>query len=363
MQFSCTQENLHRALTIVSHLATKNISLPILNNILIHADRGSVRLTATNLEIGVSCLLRGKVESEGSFTVSGKLFSDYVGLLPKDRVDVVLEDKALKITAPGAKTTIRGIPPEEFPLIPQVKRDSTFSVPGSALRSAIARVIFAAASDEARPEISGVLLVVHHKTLTLAATDSYRLAEQLVELPATAKDARIILPSRTLQEILRTLGDESVEISIDENQALFAYNDVEMTTRLIEGQYPDYTQIIPKEHQTTIEIGREDLVNAVKQASLFCKQGIYDVTLESDGEKTLTVRAANTQAGEYEKALTAKTTGAPVSIVFNYRYLLDGLGSLTSESAVLELGGPANPGLIRPQGMKQTLYLIMPIRQ
>ncbi len=363
MQFSCTQENLHRGLTTVSHLATKNISLPILNNVLIRAERGSIRLTATNLEIGVSCLLRGKVESEGGFTVNGKLFSDYIGLLPKDRIDVVLDDKALKITAPGAKTTIRGIPAEEFPLIPQVKRDNTFTVPGPALRSAIARVIFAAAADEARPEISGVLLVVHDKTLTLAATDSYRLAEQRVGLPTTAKDARIILPSRTLQEVLRTLGDEPVAISIDENQALFAYDDVEMTTRLIEGQYPDYTQIIPQEHQTTIEIGREELMNAIKQASLFCKQGIYDVTLESDGEKSLTVRAANTQAGEHEKVLTTKTTGEPVSIVFNYRYLLDGLGSMTSESVVLEFGGPANPGLVRPQGVKQTLYLIMPIRQ
>ncbi len=363
MKFSCTQENFHRGLSVVGHVATRNISLPILNNVLIRAERGAIRLSATNLEIGMSCLLRGKVEEEGAFTVNGKLLTDYVALLPKERVDIVLEDRVFKISAPGAKTTIRGIPAEEFPVIPTVKREQTIKIPGADLKIALARVIFAAATDEARPEISGVYASGHEKTLTFAATDSYRLAEHQVTLQNPTKDFRIILPHRTLQEVLRTVGDEPVEIAVEENQALFAYNDVELTTRLIEGQYPDYTQIIPREHTTTVEAGRDEFITAVKQASLFCKQGIYDVTLDCDGEKILVIRAANAQAGEHETSLPVKVKGSALSIVFNFRYLLDGLASLPGESVMLEFGSPASPGLLRPKDGAGSLYLIMPIRQ
>lgn len=363
MKFSCTQENLHRALSIVGHIATRNISLPILNNVLIRAEQGAIRLSATNLEIGVHCVIRGKIETEGAFTVNGKLFADYISLLPKDRVDVVLEEKTLHVTAPGAKTGIRGIPAEEFPLIPAVKREQLIRVPGAELKSAISRTLFAAASDEARPEISGVLLLVQDKVLTLAATDSYRLSEQKISLADAGKNVRVIIPNRTLQEVLRTLGDEPVELAVDENQALFSYDDVELTTRLIEGQYPDYTQIIPKEFETTIEAPREEFITAVKQASLFCKQGVYDVTLEADGGKRLVIRAANAQAGEHETELTVTTKGNGLTIVFNFRYLLDGLLSLGAETVTLELGSSASPGLLRPKGNQQSLYLIMPIRQ
>ncbi|MBI3115608.1 MAG: DNA polymerase III subunit beta [Candidatus Kerfeldbacteria bacterium] len=364
MKFSCTQENLNRGLSIVSHVATRNVSLPILNNVLIQAEPGSIKLSATNLEIGVRCLLRGKVERAGRFTVNGKLFADYVALLPKDRVDVSLDGTALHVTSPGSKTTIRGASADEFPVIPEVKRDHSMKVPGADVKAAITRVIFAAAADEARPEISGVLIQARDKTLTLAATDSYRLAEQRLDLPqAVGREAKVILPSRSLQEVLRTLGDEPVELILEENQALFAYDDVELTTRLIEGRYPDYAEIIPASHETTLEVGRGELINAVKQASLFCKHGVYDVTLESDGEKKLVVRAANTQAGEHETELTVKGTGGATSIVFNYRYLLDGLGAMPTDTVVLELGSSSSPGLLRSKGARGGLYLIMPIRQ
>lgn len=363
MKFSCTQENLHRGLQIVGHVATRNVSLPILNNVLLKAERGSLRLTATNLEIGVSCLVRAKVDQEGAFTVNGKLFADYVALLPAERIDIELEEKALVVTAPQAKTTIRGQPAEEFPLIPAVKRTKVIRLPGADLKAAITRTIFAAAADEARPEISGIFLGTHDQTLTLAATDSYRLAEQKLKLSGTIPDLRAIVPQRALQEVLRTAGDDPVEIAVEENQARFGYNDVELTTRLIEGQYPDYQQIIPRDHELTLEVTREEFVTAVKQASLFCKQGIYDVTLEVDGQRVLRIRAANAQAGEHETRLTAKMQGKPLAIVFNYRYLLDGLSSLPTETVSLELGTPASPGLLRPKGSAASLYLIMPIRQ
>lgn len=363
MKFTCTQENLHRGLQVVGHVASRNVTLPILNNVLLQASPGSIRLVATNLEIGISCTVRGKVETEGSFTVNAKLLADYVSLLPKDRVDVELEGKTLRLTTPQARTTMRGLAADEFPLIPPVGGQRTLRLAGPALKTAIQRVLFAAANDEARPEISGVYFMSGQRALTLAATDSYRLAEQRVALTEDAPEVRAILPQRALQELLRALGDEPVAGAFDDNQARFTFNDVEFTTRLIEGQYPDYRSIIPNETPVTFELDRESLITAVRQASLFGKQGIYDVTLAYDGARTLAVRAASAQAGESETSVSVKGTGDATTVVFNYRYLLDGLTSFSSEAVSVGLGTPASPGLLKPKGDEHSLYLIMPIRQ
>lgn len=363
MKFTCTQENLNRGLQAVGRVASRNVTLPVLNNVLIQASTGGVRLAATNLEVGVSCTIRGKVEIAGAFTANARLLADYVALLPKDRVEVALEGKTLKLTAPNAKTTMRGVPAEEFPLIPPVSRARLLRLPSPELKVAAQRVLFAAASDEARPEISGVLFTCDGQTLTLAATDSYRLAEQHLTLGQAGPELKAILPHRALQELLRVLGDGPVEIAFDENQVLFATDDLELTSRLIEGQYPDYRQIIPTESAVTLQAARDELVAAIRQASLFGKQGVYDVTLAFDGQKTLAVRAASAQAGEAEATLPVHGKGEPVTIVFNHRYLLDGLTSFSTDAVTLGLGTPASPGVLRPKGDARGLYLIMPIRQ
>ncbi|MEA3272671.1 MAG: DNA polymerase III subunit beta, partial [Patescibacteria group bacterium] len=258
MQFSCTKENLYRGLSVVSHITTKNINLPILNNVLVKTENKVLKLISTNLEIATSCVIRGKIEGDGDFTVPAKLFADYINLLPNERVDCNEENEFLSIKCGNYGTKIKGIPAADFPLIPQISKESSHRVFAPDLKRAIERVIFAASTNESRPEISGVFVSFNPEGLegkaVLAATDSYRLAESKLQLNSedNNKKESVIIPGRTLAEVLRVIsvvggsaeGNDVVEICIGENQILFSHNGVELSSRLIEGQYPDYHHVV-----------------------------------------------------------------------------------------------------------------------
>ncbi|MHA1757638.1 MAG: DNA polymerase III subunit beta [Promethearchaeota archaeon] len=373
MKISCTQENLNQGLFIVSHIAGKNINLPILNNILLKTESGVLKLFATNLEIGISCIIRGKIEEEGEFTVPAKIISDYVNLLPKERVDIQLEDQNLKIECNNFKTKIRGVSATDFPLIPQIEKENPYICDAGALKQALAQVIFAVSSNETRPEISGVLFDFSggdNATLTVAATDSYRLAERKIDLGSGARNIKIIVPARTVQELLRILGgvkeveDSNLKIFIEENQILFVYDNIELVSRLIEGQYPDYQQIIPREFKTQIKVSTAELLKAVKTASLFSRSGIYDITLNFDPHsKEIVVSSVNNQLGENISRVDAEIQGENNSIILNYHYLVDGLNNINSPETTLELIESDNPCILRPFEDKKYLYIIMPIKQ
>lgn len=364
MKFSCTQENLNYGLNTVSHVASKNVSLPILNNVLIAAENGALKLTTTNLEIGINCQIRGKIEKEGKITIQAKLLSDYINSLPNERVDLEVEGDNLKIKSGKAKTTIKGSSSEEFPLIPKVEKNKGFQVKAREFKKAITQVIYAAAADESRPEISGVFLKSDGKEIILAATDSYRLAEKKIKAEKASEVGGVIIPTRTLMEINRILTDQTEEVSffINENQILFVFDGIELVSRLIEGQYPEYQQIIPQGGKTKVELNVQEFIKIVKTTSLFCQSGINDISLEiKKGE--VVVSASNSQLGENISRLKAEIEGEENNIVFNYRYLLDGLSSVESEEIILELTDNASPGLIKPKGLSDYIYLIMPIRQ
>ncbi len=391
MKLSCLQENLNQGLFVVSHVASKSSNLPILNNVLLKAEEGVLKLLATNLEMGVTCLVRGKIETEGEFTVQSKLFSDYVALLPNERVDVELKDQNLEIKCQKLKTKIRGQGAADFPLIPPIEKKAPLVLSGQEFVRAVNQVIFSVSENEARPEISGVLLVFGKDNLTLAATDSYRLAEKKVPLKSQSKnEASVIVPTRTLQELLRILsgtkkirGEEfragetteasdKLEIYLSENQILFSFDNIELVSRTIEGQYPNYQQIIPREYKTKAQANVAALIKLVKTASLFSKSGIFDVSLEFlKREKEIEVSSANSQLGEASSRLEAEVEGEANKIVVNYRYLLDGLENLSSELVYFELTNDTSPCLLRPvQGQKgeaksleDYLYIIMPIKQ
>ena len=242
MKISCTQENLNQGLFVVSHIASKNTALPILNNILIQAKEGAIALSSTNLEIGVSCVIRGKVESEGEFTIQSRLLADYISLLPKERVDLKTDDNSqvLEVVCKNNSTKIKGQPAVDFPLIPQIDHKNPYVLGSQDLRQAISQVIFAVSVSETRPEINGVLFNFNGDKLILAATDSYRLAEKTVNLnkKSSSVPQKIIIPTRTLQELQRILGSfkdpasiseiEEVEIYLAENQILFVLGNIEL---------------------------------------------------------------------------------------------------------------------------------------
>lgn len=367
MKFSCTQENLSEGLSAVSHIATKNTSLPILNNLLIKAEKGGIELSATNLEIGITKKIRGKVEKEGAFSVPARIIAEYLTLIRHDKVTLELEEGAVAIRSENAETRLRGQAVEEFPLIPKVEKKDGITCPGSEFREAVGQVVFAAAVDDARPEISGVLFKISGKTLTLVATDSYRLAERKVTLTKPHQnEVTAIVPVRTLQELLRVLGhqDSTVTVFLTANQILFDCDDCELVSRLIDGQFPDYQQIIPQNYETKVTAKTNETLQAVKATSLFSRPGINDITLTLDSGGRLVLQASNAQVGENKQIVNVQQEGRENTIVFNSRYLLDGLTNLQSQEFLLEITNNASPGVLRPISQDEDyLYIIMPIKQ
>ncbi len=367
MKFTCTQENLAWGLSVVSRTASKNVALPILNNVLIATEANGLRLVTTNLELGVSVVIRGKIEQPGRYTVPSRLLTDFVSYLKHEKVTIELTAAGLVITSGHSRTTIKGLPADDFPVLPAVEGGTRTSLPATELQRCLEGVIFSAANDESRPEISGVYFKMDERTLTVAATDSYRLAERTTKtLSAVAQPQELILPARAAHELLRLISDGQTELKLQasETQARFWLGEIELVSRLIDGRYPEYGQIIPREWQTKISCDRGALITNVRAASLFCKPGINDLTLRADpSRKQILLQAANTQLGEHEASLEAGLQGREVSIVFNYRYLLEGLQSLAGETAELELTDSQAPCVLRSGGSADALYLLMPIRQ
>ncbi len=364
MKLSCTQENLAAGLDIVAPVAGKGGSLPILQNILLEAASGALKLKATNLEIGVTAEVRGKIEQEGTFTVNGRLFADYVRLLPNDKIDIVLAGDHLEVRCGGQQTKIHGLSAEEFPVIPTLTETNSFTLPAKAARESLSQVLFAVSFNDARPEISGVLIKAEGKTAVLVGTDSYRLSERSLEISSELTGiVAAIVPLRAMQELARVLApaEGDLYVSIGDNQILFRAGEAELISRLIVGSYPDYSQIIPREAKTTVILDRGPLARAIKSASLFCRSGLNHVTLQFSQDRIM-VSASASSVGENIIEVPAQVAGADTDIVFDYRFVLDGLAALTEPEVTIKLNGATSPGVFtgKEPGF---LYLVMPIRQ
>lgn len=368
MKFSCTQENLNQGLNVVSHVAHHNASLPILNNILIKIENNAINLVATNLEIGVKYLLRGKAESEGSLSAPARLFADYVNLLPKEKVNIALENEALNVECGNHQTKINIQSAADFPLLPAIERGEPIAAPVLEFISGLKETLFAVSHSETRPEITGVLFKIKPKELVLAATDSYRLAEKRVSLNKSLSEEReVIVPAKTVQELMRILGllgEEQKEVIfyITDNQILFSCGQIELISRVIEGKYPDYQQIIPTTVDSKITVSTEEIMRVIKVSSLFSKTGINDVNLSCENSE-MVITAASSQAGENMVKSPIELEGKKNSIMLNYRYFLDGLQNINTKEVELEIVDKNTPCLLRPKGKKDYLYIVMPIKQ
>ncbi len=375
MKFISVQENLKKGLSIVSHGTGKNINLPILNNILIKAHNNSIELISTNLEIGIIHKLRGKVEEEGEFTVDAKIITDYVNFLPSENVEIEEIDGELKIECENYKTKMKGDSSKEFPLIPTVDQSNYYSCGVSDLKKALNNVVFAVSNSENRIELSGVMFDFDDNKLILVATDSYRLAEKSITMKSSADfmNQKLIVPARTVQELLRILSSYSnedlafekegaVRISISENQILFTIDSVDLVSRLINGQYPDYKQIIPDKSKTELSTNRNELLRAVKAAAIFSKTGINDVNLEFKNNKII-ISASSGQSGESRVDVNAEITGIDNEVAINYRYLVDGLNNIDSEKVKMKIVSSNTPCILTSEKEDNYLYVVMPIRQ
>ena len=374
MKLIALQKNLKQGVFVSSFLTGKNNNLPILNNLMISATDGVIKLLATDLEVGVTNIIRGKIEKEGSFTVDAKVFSNYINLLPNQKVELELRDDNLVVESDNYKTKIKGESAEEYPLIPEVTNHRHYLVKMEDFKKAIASVLFAVSNDESRLALSGVLFNLNKDKLCLASTDSYRLAEKQLSIKSVGaeEDVKVIVPTKTLQELLRiTSGDYSdekagdeIKIYINENQIAFKFDSVEIVSRLIDEQYPDYKQIIPTNFKTKITIEKQELVRAVKAAAIFSKSGINDVNLDFLSDKgNLVISATSGQTGESIINLPSKIDGPDNSATINYKYLIDGLNHIEADLVKIEIIDPNSPCLFKAASGEDYLYIIMPIKR
>jgi DNA polymerase-3 subunit beta len=377
MKISSLQENLKLGLNAVNHIAGKNINLPILNNVLIEAKDGNIKLITTDLEIGIITTIRGKVDENGSFTVDAKVMTDFISLLPNKKIDLSKKENKLIIKSENYNTVIRGQEADEFPLIPKVDRKQNYRVVIDEFKKALAQVIFSVSTSETRIELSGVLFNFSKDRLTLVATDSYRLAEKTIKINpngAQKEDRKIIIPAKTLQELVRILSalrpedlatdKNELEICVSENQVLFSVGGVELISRLIEGQYPDYKQIIPSSSETTAIINRVEFLRAVKAAAIFSKSGINDINLDFPSAKNkIVISSASSQTGENIAELDASVRGKDNGMVINYRYILDGLNNILSDNIKIEIINNNTPCVVKSGKEDDYVYIIMPIKQ
>jgi len=362
MKISVSLEKLKRGLLVLDKIVASKSTLPILNNVLIKVDENQVVLSATDLEMGISYYLGGKIDQPGSITVPGRVLSSFVGSLVEDKIELEGREGILYAKTDKSEANLNGMPADEFPSIPEVKGKEVLEIDGSLLKLAINQVGFAASFDESRPIFTGVYFEVGNNTLKLAATDSYRLAEKVIAIP-TKEEAKFIVPIKTIQEIHRVInGGEKIKVTVSDNQIMFSFPDMDLVSRVIEGEYPDYTQVIPKVFKTKAIVSAHDLLGVVKTASFFARESANNVRL-TFGKGGINIEASSSQLGNFKSSVTAEVTGEDNDIGFNARYVLDALNGIGGESVAVEMVGKLNPGLIRPADEKSGLtYIIMPLR-
>lgn len=374
MRVSVLQENLHRGLSIVSRAIQSRPSLPILANVMLTTDDARLRLSATNLELGISAWIGAKVETDGAITVPARTLQDLVSTLPPERVDMDLDVRTLTLhlSCAGKSANIKGMDAAEFPAMPDFNPEQAIAVKARVFKEMIDQVVFAAAREDNRPILTGVLIRFEGDVLTLAAADGYRLSVRTTELEFNAGDREpIIVPARTLQELSRVISDEDDELLIalpkGRGQAMFSLSNVVMVSQLIEGKFPDYEAIIPRRCETTILTYTNDLLAACRSSEVFAKDSANTarVLVEPSGIPTVPgrviVAGKSQEKGDAEAPVDASIEGQAIEVAFNIRYLIDVLSVIREEQVVLETSGPTAPGVVRPAGRDDFIHVIMPM--
>ncbi len=374
MKATVLQENLARGLSVVSRAVSSRSTLPVLSNILIATDEGRLRLSATNLELGITCWIAARIEEEGSTTVPARTFSDLVNTLPSNQVELTLDSKTqnLHIKCGASNNDLKCIDAQEFPPLPTPEMKDAVQLNATDFKEMIQQVAFAASTDEARPVLMGVLMNVEKDKLIMAAADGFRLSVRKGQLAQSAKDAmNIIIPSRALNELARVAHDSEEPIYMivpkQRGQVLFRVKDVEVVSQLIEGAFPDYQQIIPRSYKSRTLVSTAAMLKACKQAEIFAREGSNVARLdikESKGDmqpSEVEISATSEETGKNETIVEATVDGGGVLIAFNVKFLREALEAIKTPNVALETTAPNAPGVIRPVGDEDFLHVIMPM--
>ena len=378
MKLICTQENLNKALNIVGKIINKNTTLPILNNILLKTDKGRLKLSSTNLELGINCWVGSKIEEDGEITVPTRLFANFISSLPNNNVEIKLKGDSLNIKCDKYKTNIKGLNAKEYPLIPKIEAAPIFKINSSEFKQALIQILPAISSSESRIEITGVFLnltELDKNKIVLVTTDSYRLAEKTLVLKKENinKEAlnlagnitSVIIPKNAIQELIRDLDDDEnlLEVMISENQILFKFDNADMISRLLEGKYPDYKQIIPTKFETEAVVNINEIATAIRVAGLFVSASSNNIELKTyPNSNVLEISSGVSEVGNNNTKVAAEIKGKELEVMYNHRYLSDGFGGIDGEKAILKINSEKLPTVLTSATDKGLLYVIMPVR-
>lgn len=374
MNVTCLKENFKKNLDNALRIIKHNSTLPILNNFLLSTEKGKLKISSTDLEIGFNSWVSSRIDKEGSITVPAQLLSQFVNNLPNKNINLEVKDLKLYLNCDNIKAHINGLSAEDFPIIPKIDSNSVLVINSKILKDSLNCVINSSAASLARPEISSIYIQINPDQIKFVATDSFRLAYKTIYVLSSdlagkvkidfEKSKNIILPLRTAGELLRILEgqDSNVQIIIDDNQIMFDLENTNLISRLILGNYPDYEVIIPKSSETRCYLNKNDLEESIRLSGCFSSK-LNDITVKTNSVKSqIEVFSSNSNQGSHNAKIDSEIKGRDVSIVFNWRYFLDGLKNIEGDEMVLEFNGDIKPAMIKSAKNSDFFYILMPIR-
>lgn len=369
MKFTILQEDLSKAVSIASRFASSKAQLPVLGNVLISTSKTKVKVMSTNLEISVAVSVGAKVEEEGDLSIPSKVLNDLISNLPKESIEISSKEEQLKVSASGFSSTVLGMGASDFPKIPtSVDKNVSITLPAKNFSEALSQVVFATSLDETRPVLTGVLVTKEKGgKMSLVATDGFRLSKKVIKVDGDS-EFKLIIPKGVLSELQRDNGVETLEFSFnhEDKQAIFSFEDTTLSSRLLEGEYPDYEKIIPKTSSAKISVDKEDLQRAVKLASVFARESSNIVKIKVLSE-SLKISAESGSSGNQEMTIEAKVEKdssfeSGMEISFNYKFLEDFIHSANNDTLLLEVSGSNSAGVFKDSSDDSYLHLIMPVR-
>ena len=372
MKVEILKENLKNGLSIIDKIIGKNLSLPILDNVLIDTEDNYLSFSATDLETAIKLWILTKIVKKGKVVVPAKFLSNFVSLLPNDKIILEEKKQGLYVECKSFKNQIQGFNPEDFPLIPEFKNLEYLEVDNRKFCQGLSQIVDVASPSQSRPEISGVYFIFSKNIIKIVATDSFRLAEKSIILDEPVKkDITFILPQKPAREIINTLGEKEGKLKIffSSNQTMFEFPmkevehpQVQIISRLIDGEYPNYEEIIPTKFKTHVIVKRDELLNQIKAASLFSGK-INEVKIKVNPQsKEIEISAQDPDIGESQSSISAKIEGEEIEASFNHKFLIDGILNIKSSEIIFDLSKEEGPCILKPVGDASYIYVVMPIK-
>lgn len=375
MKFSCNQDTLSKYLSIVSRVVSSRPGLPILNNVLFDVSKGKLSMTVTDLEISLHCWIGADVMDDGKITVPAKQISEFVNSIPSEKIDALLEGNVLKVSTLNNAAQFNTIPADDYPVVPNAEGlEPLLKLKKEDVLTAVGRVAFASASDDIKPVLTGIRMEINNDIIGFVAADGLRLSRQNIKLSSSIdKELNLLIPSKAFVELAKIISDfhgdddddfVTIYYIEDKNQVLFRYNDIDLVSRLIDGQFPEYRQIIPTGFQTKVEISKSEFANSIKVVNIIARNVLGNKIVMDIKAKdgAIKLSAVQSEVGSNESAFASKGEGEDLTIGFSAKFLSDMLNNIGSEDLLFEATTPVAPGVFKIKDDDSYIHLVMPMR-